>query len=161
MARERSMAAGMTDYSGYPLEDIIRHLVEWRNSTRNAIASLKKLRKQAEDSSNLLENGHDVVAYCDHFIDMLDRYAGDFQRLVDELPNGVRPKHLEIVNQLYESSRDQEKACVQFKNDWINKSLRHEEARPLLDSIYRDSRTQMVDYQDLSNVIHRLKTFVG
>jgi hypothetical protein len=160
MARERGLTVGSTDYTGYPMADIIRHLKDWRDNTRKTHDALVKLQKQAEQNKGKLENADAVIAYCEHFIDIFDRYAGDFDRLIDELPKGVRTRHLEILGQLFDNSREQSRASIDFKNDWVYKGLPHEDMRPMLDSIYEESRSMMDDYLDLGNLHRRLKTFV-
>jgi hypothetical protein len=160
MSRERSIAAGMTDYTAYPMKDILRHLTDWLDYTNATVASLKKHRKTAQKMGHLLKNERAVVAYCDCFIELFEGYAYDLERLNNELPNGVRPRHMAILKQLTASLSTQEEYCVEFNSDWIYSPLPHEEMRPLLDSIYQETRDLLRDYRDLANVHYRLETFV-
>lgn len=161
MARKRSLAAGGTDYTGVTLADIVDHLRDWQRWTASTISKLEEYRSEVERRAELLESPRDVQSYLDYFIDLLKRYESDLGRLVGELPSGVRSRHVEIVKQLYESSRFEEDRCVSFKRDFIERRLPHEEMRYLLDHIYAESRDQLIDFRDLSNVAARLRTFVS
>ena len=90
------------------------------------------------------------------------RYSGDFGRLLAELPNGAAQRHVDIVDQIYRSSRLEENVCVSFKRDHIARTLKDESLRYcLLDRIYGDTRDALVYCFDLSNLSSRLETFVG
>lgn len=65
------------------------------------------------------------------------------------------------LHQIDGSSRDHEAFCVRFKDKQIDRSLRAEEGRHLLDPIYTETRGQIIDYQDLANVRYRLEALVG
>ena len=161
MAHERSYLAGATDYTGVSLEDIVLHVNQWQATTEQTIVDLRKYLEKAKQQSELLENPREITSFLDYFIDLFSRYLNDIGRLAREIPKGVTAAHIEIVQQLYRSSKLEEQATIRFKQDWVYKRLPHEEARPLLDKIYGDTRDQLIDYRDLSNVIPRLRTFVG
>lgn len=165
MTFERHLITGMTDYTGVSLDDILSHLREWLSNTEKTIDSLRHYLFKTEEQRSLLENPKAVISFLKHFIDLFidlfSRYKGDLERLVKEIPSGVTAARLEIVDQLYKSSLHEEGLTIQFKQDWVYKPLPHEEARPLLDNIYGDTRDMLVDYRDLSNLVPRLRTFVG
>lgn len=161
MPYERHYLAGWTDYTGVSLEDICQHLSEWEKLTRDTISQLEKYRATVKNKAELLENAREVTSYLNFFIDLFSRYLSDIQRLVRELPSGVTEAHVEIVRQLYRSSKTEDDVAIRFRNTWIEKKLPHEEMRPLLDDIYADTRAVLIDYSDLSNLVPRLKTFVG
>ena len=102
-----------------------------------------------------------VTRYITYFIDRFKRYQSDLERLANEIPTGVQEKHIAIVSQLFQSSEAATRRCEQFRNDFVYKSLPHEEMRPFLDKIYGETGDQLDDYQDLSNLVPRLRTFVG
>jgi hypothetical protein len=73
------------------------------------------------------------------------------------MPDGLVEAHIETVKQLYESAKLEEDYAIRFKNDWVHKTLPHEEMRPLPDDIYGDTRNlirfkgedaELVDYED-------------
>ena len=72
----------------------------------------------------------------------------------------MQANHVETISQIFESIRIEEHHCVDFKNEHINRTLKDESKRPLLDEIYEVTRGLMIDYKDLSNVRRRLTTFV-
>lgn len=161
MARRRSLFAGFTDYTGVDLPDIELHLREWRDNTEDVINFLAKCLREVDEQKELLDAPRAVRDYIEYFIDLFTRYRADLDRLLRDIPNGIRNTHIEILSQLFESSRFEEGYCVQFKHEHIERALEHEEVRPLLDGIYARSRDQIIDYRDLSNVVHRLKTFAA
>lgn len=160
MAHERSYLAGMTDYTGVGLDNIHVHLREWMENTDKTINDLRRYRESAENQSSLLKNSKQIISYIDYFIDLFSRYRSDLERLVDETKESVSAAHVEIISQLYKSSTVEEQTTIQFRDDWVYRSLPHEEIRPLLDDVYRDTRDRLIDFRDLSNLAPRLKTFI-
>lgn len=158
--RVRSYLAGMTDYTGISLEDVHAHLRDWLANTDKTIDVLRGYREKVENESNLLKNPREVISFIDHFVDLFTRYRNDLERLMTETKNEVTASHIEIVNQLYKSSMLEEQSTIRFRDDWVYKTLPHEEMRPLLDGIYGNTRDMLIDYRDLSNLTPRLKTFV-
>lgn len=161
MAFDRNTFAGMTDYTGATIVDILAHLREWERNTSDAAAKLQSHLARAVSAADRLENPREVIAFCGRFSALFSRYAADFQRLVTELPRGVREGHVKIVRQLYESARHQDDVILRFRGDWVYAGVKDESLRPLLDSIYVDAREVMIDFQDLSNLAPQLETFVG
>lgn len=161
MPRERSFLAGATDYTGVSMDDILAHVRDWRDLTEETIQTLKRLRTRVEGQAEIFEEPRPVLRFIDYFCDLFDRYAFDFGRLVHELPGGATESHVEIISQLYKSSRFEEERCIRFNNDFIEHGLRDERARPILDRVYAESRDMLIDYRDLSNLVPRLRTFIS
>ena len=151
----------MTDYTGVGLEDIVAHLRDWRDNTAMTIEFLEGQIPLSEGQVKLLENPRAVTSYVTYFVDLFKRYLADLERLVNEVPTGVQEKHIVILSQLFKSSEAEDRHCVQFRNEFVYKSLPHEEMRPFLDRLYGEVGDQLVDYQDLSNLVSRLRTFIG
>jgi hypothetical protein len=161
MVLKRSIMVGMTNYTGAAFEDILAHPREWRDATIEDIRQLRQLRLQVEANRTRLDRPGVILSFIDHFIGLFPRYLGDFQRLLQELPGGVGERHVEIVRQLYESSDEEQHYCTIFTQRHIDRDLKDEEMRGLLDEIYAVVRGRLNDYQDLSNLRPRLATFVG
>jgi diguanylate cyclase (GGDEF)-like protein len=153
--------AGMTDYTGVPMTVILAHLRDWRDETARCIEALRHLQGEVERHRGHLDRPSDIVRHVSFFIDLFGRYLGDFDRLLAELPRLVSAAHIEIVQQIYESASHEEGYCVRFKRDHIEREMKDEELRWLVDDIYSQSRDMMIDYHDLSNLVPRLRTFVG
>jgi hypothetical protein len=160
MTYKRSLLAGWTDYTGVNLEDIIVHLKEWLANIDDSINSLREYKLEAQQSADILENPDEVISYIEYFIDLFSRYRNDFVRLTNEIPNAVTTTHIDILEQIYKSSKMEENCSIEFKRDWVHKSLPHEETRPLLDKVYSNTRSMLIDFRDISNVVPRLKTFI-
>lgn len=161
MARQRSAFRGGTDYTGVSLEDIYEHLREWRDSTQALIQKLTECKSQATENKNKLDHAEDINDFIDISIDLFKRFLPDYDRLLAEIPRGVKEAHIEILAQIVSRSEFHEDYCVRFKKQHIEKSLRDESMRPLLDDIYAETRNEIINYADLHNVIPRLKTYVG
>jgi len=149
----------MTDYTGVPLKDILYNFEKRISFSLKTISNLQKYEIQVKNNDKLIENSNCVLDFIGHFIDVFSRYNNDIRTLIHELPNGMRESHIEILNQLYESSISEEKYTISFKGDWVHKPLPHEEMRPLLDRIYSETRGLVGDYSDLPNIVRRIKTY--
>jgi diguanylate cyclase (GGDEF)-like protein len=157
----RSTIAGMTDYTGVPLGDIFSHIGDWRDETVHCVEELRRLDREVEAHQERLDWSDDIREYIAFFIDLLGRYVGDFDRLLRDMPLSVSDAHVEVIRQIYESSRHEEDRCVTFKREHIIRGLKDEKLRWLVDEIYSQSRGMLIDYRDLSNIVPRLRTFVG
>jgi pyrimidine deaminase RibD-like protein len=153
--------AGTTDYTGVSMDAILSHVRGWRDSTANTIKALQRLRGQVETHKDRLDWPAEILNFLDCFIDLFGRYLGDFERLASELPRNVSDAHIQIVRQIYNSSSLEERLCVNFKKEHIERSLKDESLRGLVDRVYAESRDTLIDYRDLSNLEPRLRTFIG
>jgi len=160
MQHKRNILAGMTDYTGVSLEDILSDFSDWLQHTSETVERLEKYALKVEENKALIENPREVSSFIEFFLNLFSRYRSDLQTLVDELPEGAVEAHIAMVKQLYESSKLAEEYTIRFKNEWLCKSLPHEEIRNLLDAVYGDTRDMLIDYRDLSNVIPRLRVFL-
>lgn len=161
MSKKRSMIAGMTDYSGYTLEEMIKHIYDWEVETTKVVNSLSGLKIEVQKEPDEYEDAESVVEYIDHMIYIFNNYKEDFVRLLKELPSGVEQRHVQIVDNIYRYSQLEERSASIFKKDFIECRLKNESRRRILDQIYQDSESMLVDYRDLSNLKTRLLTFVG
>jgi hypothetical protein len=161
MTLQRSPFAGDTNYMGASLEDIVAHLKDWRKSTQDTIEILKKYRPQILEKREGFDNPDSIVDFIDYFINRLERYLNDFDRLIRELPLSVEERHVELIKRLADYSKALDDTCVDFKQDHIRSGIKNERMRPLVDVIYSEARSQAIDYQDLFNVASQLKTFIG
>jgi hypothetical protein len=161
MTRQRSEIQGGTDYTGISLPDIYEHLRQWRKSTNELIQKLTKYKSQVIIEQNKIDYADDVIDFIELSIDLFSRFLSDYDRLLAEIPRGVTEIHIEIISQIVTRSDYHERSCVQFKHNHIEKNLRDESMRPLLDHIYAETRGEVINYSDLHNVIPRLKTYIG
>ncbi len=161
MVYERSPFAGDTDYTGVPMQDIILHLEDWRRNTDATIEKIERGIQKVKDQSWMFENSEEVVSFGEHFIDLFSRYRHDIDRLLNELPQEVTQAHIEIIEQIYKSSRHEERLTVEFKQDFLHNNLSHEEVRQILGDIYASVRGRLVDFRDFSNLELRLRTFIS
>ena len=119
MPVKRATFAGMTDYMGVGMSDMLEHLRDWERDTAAAAEMLQRHLVRAKEVADRLENAREVFAFCEMFSALFARYAADLHRLVAELPNGVREAHVKIARQLYDSARYEDDAIVRFRNEWV------------------------------------------
>ena len=156
----RSAVAGDTDYAGTTLADIRINLSDRKKDAEDTIDELYVLRNQINENSSQVDRYGDVVDFIHLIVEELEKFLIDFDRLLKELPNSVEPRHPELVKQLARRNRELEWVCLDFKNEHINRRLRDENFRFLIDQIYKQSRSQLLDFRELSNLAERLKTFI-
>lgn len=161
MTRPRSIFRGGTDYTGVSIEDILGHFKEWRKSTKSLIQKLKGHKSKVIKNKKNIEHVDDIIDFIELSIDLFGRFLFDWDRLLAELPEGVTEAHIEMLRQIIKRSDYHEKTCVNFKHDHIEKELRDESLRFLLDAIYADTRNAIINYSDIHNVIPRLQTYLG
>ena len=156
----RSAIAGDTDYAGTTLSDIQSNLSDWKKDAEDTIDELYVLRNQVNENSDQVDRYADVVDFIHLIVEELEKFLVDFDRLLGELPFSVETRHPELVKQLARRNRELEWVCLDFKNEHINRQLKDENFRFLLDQIYKQSRSQLLDFRDLSNLAERLNTFI-
>ena len=156
------MMAGMTDYTGVAIGDIVEHLREWKAGTEQTIKKLHALRHAVEEASDRLHNPAGITSYIDYFVNLFSRFTTEFGRLITELPNGIRQSHADAVRALYDSARLEEALCAQFSRDHIQRYIEDDDLRHnVIDEIYGETRDCIVDYFDLSNLAPRLQALAG
>ena len=160
-ARERALFSGTTDYTGVPLEDILSHLRNWRDDTSSCVKDLQRFEGEVEVHREEFYTPDDILWYIRFFIDLLGRYVADFDRLIKEMPESVTEAHVEIVRQMHDRAVLERDRGIRFSADQVEGGVKDEAVRWLVDAIYRQSAGMIADYDDLSNIVPRLRTFVG
>lgn len=162
MKKGRFNIQGLRDYTGVSLEDIIADLRKWHSLTGVVIRRLIELKDEIKSNLERLEDADSIIGYIDYFIDLFQGYETDFKRIVDEIGHRVEEKHIKIINQIFESSRNEEKLHSRgFKREHIAKNLKDESLRPLLDEIYIIFEDLLLRNINLSSLSRRLQTFIG
>ncbi len=152
----------MTDYTGVGIEDIIKHLSEWRENTNHAISKLESLLSQVKGHRDKLYHPDQIEGYIIYFVDLFKRYSDELNRLIKELPLSIEQRHVEALGQLFDSSQNEERKCTVFKTDFIQVELKDESLRHcLIDPIYEETKSVIIDYRAISNVVVRIKALVG
>lgn len=159
MVRRRDRLPGLEDESVVLLDDVLEHLRLWTGETLATVEALKGYREEIEQHAKQLENPRAIVEYIDFFDDVFRSSAAEFERLVAEVPQGIRREHVDALRQIASNSALEQRRCVIFRDKWINKILPYEEMRPLLDGISLASRDQLSDYRELNLAAARLETF--
>lgn len=162
MEKKRITVYGSIDYSVARLEDIISDLEEeYLYFTRKAIKKLQECKKKTKDNFKSLDKPDDIINYIDYFITIFQSFEYDINRLLAEMPDGIENTHIDIINQICVRYRHDEIHAVEFKREHIERSLKDESLRPLIDDIYSESRNLLVKNKNLGSLSKRLQTFIG
>jgi hypothetical protein len=70
MDHQRSILAGMTDYTGVSLENILSDFDGWLKLTTKTIDKLKSYRVRVEQHQKLLENSREILSFINYFINL-------------------------------------------------------------------------------------------
>jgi hypothetical protein len=159
MPVKRSALAGLTNYSGASLEDVIDQLRQWRGMIDETFAVLGECRSALDTSERgALQGLDDVSRFVGFSLAWFTSFAANLDRLVAELPVAVLPAHDELIGQMLAERAAQERYCIDFRNR--RERLPREDAE-IAEKAYVEARSALVDLLDLDNVRVRLRTFVG
>jgi len=154
---KRSKFSSATDYTGCSFSDILIHIKDWKDSTKRTIGQLRQHRATVESKASEIKKPWAVIEFIDYRIDLFTKVFADLERLSNELSQGVTLGHIETIQQLVKRTQFDDHTCVRFKNEFVEEQPN----QPILGKVYADSRDMIMDYLDLANVAHRLRTFVG
>jgi hypothetical protein len=143
------------------LDDILEHLRRIRSESLETADVLRTAKQQAEEQSKKLESPKAVFEYVDFFAGMFTSGAEDLGRIIDEIPSGIQPGHLDTLRQLASNASVEQRRCLMFRDKWINRPLPYEEVRGLLNQISVDSRDQLTAYKSLANAVEGLQEMNG
>jgi hypothetical protein len=82
------------------LDDILEHIRRIRAEALEAVDALGQSTKQADEQSAKLESPKAVFEYIDVFVRILGDHAAELERVIAELPEGVKPEHLDALRQV-------------------------------------------------------------
>jgi hypothetical protein len=135
----------------------IEHVALRRSDALATLELLHGYRQQVNENASALENPNAVIEYLDFFSDLVNRAAEECQRMAAELSEGVTRAHVDALRQLASNSAAEQRRCLTFRDKWINKPLRDERMRPLLNEISVTTRDQLTAFRDLNEVAARLE----
>jgi hypothetical protein len=161
MAIQKSILAGMDDYTGAELSDILSEIDHFISYTERSIGELPVLRLKVDQEPEKFDSPTDLIEYIDDFKNKFKRYLIELRRVRGEVGKSIENRHVETIGNLFVSSEFDEKDCRRFKNDNICRSLKDESVRPIVDRIYEVTMSVAVDYRNLSNLRACLERFVG
>ena len=135
----------------------IEHVTLRRSDALATLELLHGYRQQVDEDASALENPKAVIEYIDFFSDLVNRAADECQRMAAELSEGVTHALVDALRQLASNSAAEQRRCLSFRDKWINKPLRDERMRPLLNEISVTTRDQLTAFRDLNEVATRLE----
>jgi len=143
------------------VDDILEHLRAWNADTLETIESLRVARKGVEEHARQFESPDAALEYIGFFTDVFSRAAADLERVVAEVPQGVRQAHVDMLRQIASNASAEQRRCLLFRDKWISRPLPYEQIRPLISQIAADTRDQLEDYGELKHAAARLEELAG
>jgi hypothetical protein len=163
MAEKRITYFGWTDYSIASLDLIIEDLREdYLPSIADTIKRLEELKGETVRNSDRIDDADSILNYIGIWTTIFQSFADDLKRTLNEMPRGVEKRHVDILKKIYERSVFEDKESNrEFKREYIEKDMKDESLRPLIDEIYSVSGNQLVHNKNLGGMSQRLATYVG
>lgn len=162
MGKPRYNLAGVRDYTGVSLEEIISDIARLHGQATDLIPRLHDFEEEVKKNRENLDDPDDIIDVIHYHFSLFEGYAKDLHRLVDELPKGVEDRHILIIEGIRTSAAHHNGGMiVEFKKDHIIRTLKDEKQRHLLDNIYGSIRQYIVDVVAGCSFRNQLSTFVG
>jgi hypothetical protein len=143
------------------VESVIDQLGQRRADAMTTLELLDGYRQQVETQSADLENPQAVSEYVAFFIELIGHAVAECERIAGELPSGIQRAHIEVLHQIGRSAVDEQRRCLFFRDKCINRPLRHERMRPLLNDISITTRDQLTAFRDLNTAAERLESLLA
>ena len=159
--RRRDLSPSLGGEGIVLVDDILEHLRAWQADTLETIESLRVARQGVGEHAGQFESPDAALEYIAFFVDVFSRAAADLERVVAEVPQGVRRAHVDLLRQIASNAAAEQRRCLLFRDKWISRPLPFEQIRPLLNQIARETRDQLEDYGELKNAAARLEELVG
>jgi hypothetical protein len=161
MAIQKSIFAGMDDYTGAEISDIIQEVDNFIANTESAVEELSTLKVEVNSKIEKFDSPDALIEHIDIFSSKFQRYLIELRRVRGEICKSIENRHVETINYLSNICQSDEKTCRDFKNENICKSLKDESVRRIIDRIYEVTMGVAIDYWNLSNLRACLERFVG
>lgn len=159
--RRPQLIPSLTGEMDPTFEEVLEHLRLWRSDTAATVEELRANRREVDDSQDQLESPNAVYEYVDFFDGEFTKLVAELDRMLVELPTGLRRSHVDELRQLASNAAMEQRRCLQFRDKWINRPLPYEQVRPLLNRILSVTHDQLVDYRDMTHAASRLVAQVG
>lgn len=162
MGEPRYNPAGVRDYTGVSLNEIISDIAWLHSQAVELIPRLQGFEEEVKKNGEYLEDPADITRVIHYHLSLFEDYVKDLKRLMDELPKGVEDRHILIIEGIRTSAAHHNGGMiVEFKKDHIIGRLKDERLRHLLDDIYSSIRQYIVDVVAGCSFRDQLATFVG
>lgn len=153
---------GFPNFAVARLIDIIQYLVEVREESNKIYQNLNAYKQEVEENREKLDEPDDILNYIDHFLKIVENYSNEIKRLSLELKSSVKKEHVISFEQLYDDCINvNEYYCKGFKSEHINRKLKDEELRYLVDMIHSNTSGLMYSFRNFGQIKKRLEALVG
>lgn len=162
MAERRFTIQGFRDYRGVQLPDIIEDIEGHRDRLATAIEEFKSLQAEVKKNAKFLDDPDGLLDRIDYIVGLFKGHWDDLVRLSAELPLGVEERHIEIMGEIYESCKyENREGYSSFKREYISRKLKDEARRELLDRVCTLYGSTAFSFLIFNGIKSRLQTFLG
>lgn len=153
--------SGQNPVAPPPVTDIIQRLDAWQAATAETSSALQAERVEAEAQFHRLESPNAILEYIDFFHGFFADAVEQVVRVSAELAQSPRPEHADTLRQLASNAALEGRRCGIFRDKWINRTLPHEQVRPMLNRISTLSRDRLAAHRDLNAAADALLQIIG
>lgn len=150
----------MTDESP-TVPDVVAQLEARTADAVQSVEMLDALRKRVVSDSARLENPRAVLEYIDYFALAIQEVVQELIRLAGDLPARVDRAQIELLRQIAANCRTEQRRCLVFRDQCINRPLPDERMRPVLNDISVTTRDQLTAFYDLGRAADRLERILA
>jgi len=137
--------------------EVRQQLATLSNQTLETIAVLKGERQEIDEHAGL-DSATAACAYLDFFSDAFRVLASELDRICIEISAGVECDYAAALRQLASRALNDERRCLEFRDEWISTRLPHEQIHQLLDRISFDTYDQLLAYRRLNQIAEKLES---
>jgi len=154
---------GWLDYSTADFSYLIGCLEELHSDCKNAISRIEKQKEEVKKNRESLDEPDEILEALDYWGDLIPSWRDDLARLVRELPIEVHSRHIKTLESISKRGLFEYRTEARaFKELHIEKDLKDETLRPLVDEIYAKISDLTLSVGKYSgNVKNRLEAFEG
>lgn len=137
--------------------EVVAQLEARKRDAVQSLEMLAALRARIVAEARRLENPRVVLEYLDYFADAIREVVQELTRLVGELPERVDAAQIELLRIVAANCRTEQRRCLAFRDQCINRPLPDEGMRPLLNDLSVTTRDQLTAFYDLASAAARLE----
>lgn len=139
------------------LPDVVAQLGARKADAVTTLAMLGALRERVVEGSARLENPRLVLEYVDYFAQAIHDVVDVLDQLILELPQRADAAQVQLLREIAANCRTEQRRCLIFRDQCINRPLPDEQMRPLLNDVSVTTRDQLTAFYDLGSAAARLE----
>ncbi|MBW1609061.1 MAG: hypothetical protein JRJ74_13325, partial [Deltaproteobacteria bacterium] len=154
-------------WTGFPIltaasiSDIIQYLSIMINKCLKVCQRLNSYKKKVEENRSDLDDPDAMLNYIQFFLGVAENYSNEIERLSSDLKSSVEKEHIISFQRLLDDCYELNDYCKGFKFKHIERKLKEEKFRYLVDDIYGVPADLMYEFRVCGEIKRRLEVLVG